>query len=208
MRVSAQTARTCPMSTRPDQPRDTIERLREENERLRAELDLLRALSFEDPLTGLKNRRYFDERLAAEVDRATRHGAPVSVLVVDLDRFKQINDTHGHEAGDDALRWTARFLVACVREHDVVCRSGGDEFMVILPGATAEGARQLVDRIRRRLVSAGVVGDYGRVSLSLGAASWGPGCAAARDLVVAADDAMYDDKRRWHGAEARPSDWQ
>lgn len=187
-------------TTRPET--DSFERLREENERLKSELAALRALSFEDPLTGLKNRRYFDERLAGEMARATRHQVPVAVLVVDVNFFKTINDTYGHEAGDEALRWVARFLVATVREHDVVCRVGGDEFMVILPGADAEGAAQLVERVRRRLAGAGTVGAFGRVSLSLGAASWDLRSEDPRELVAAADREMYRDKLANRGREA------
>jgi len=180
---------------------ETVEHLRQENERLREELAAVRALAIEDALTGLKNRRYFDERLAAEVDRATRHETPVSVLVVDVDRFKAINDTHGHQVGDDVLRWVGRFLTACVRDHDVVCRTGGDEFMVILPDANADGSARLVERIRRRLGHAGAVGPCGRVSLSLGAATWDESCDKASVLVGAADLAMYRDKLARRAAE-------
>lgn len=182
-----------------------LERLRRENEQLKVQLAEIRALSFEDALTGLKNRRYFDERLEAEVDRASRHDAPLSVIVADVDHFKAINDTHGHLAGDEILRWVGRFLAASVRDHDVVCRTGGDEFMIILPNADASGARHLVTRIRRRLAGAGTIGDWGRVSLSMGTSTWGPECDRARVLVGAADHAMYEDKRarRRGGRSAR-----
>lgn len=184
---------------------ETFERLQRENERLRAEIEAIRALSFEDALTGLKNRRYFDERLDAEVDRAMRHETPVSVVVVDIDHFKATNDTHGHLAGDEVLRWVGRFLSATVRDHDVVCRTGGDEFMIILPDADENGAGRLVERIRRRLAGAGAVGECGRVSLSLGASTWSAACDQPRVLVGAADLAMYQDKleRRTSGRSAR-----
>lgn len=184
------------MQTNATQPsQELLERLLRENARLKAQLAEIRALSFEDALTGLKNRRYFDERLEAEVDRATRHATPLSVIVVDVDHFKTINDTHGHLAGDEILRWVARFLSASAREHDVVCRTGGDEFMIILPSADAAGAQRLIERIRQRLAGAAAVGPWGRVSLSLGTSTWGPECDQARVLVGAADLAMYEDKR-------------
>lgn len=181
---------------------DLVERLRDENDRLRAELAALRALSYEDPLTGLKNRRYCDERLAAEVDRARRHGAPVSVVVVDVDDFKAINDTHGHLVGDEVLRWVAAFLASSVREHDVVCRTGGDEFVVILPGVDADGAAHLVARVRRLLARAGVGPARRRLRLSLGAATSLGDVDAADTLLGSADLAMYADKAR---GRRRPS---
>jgi len=174
---------------------ELLERLRRENEHLKEELAAIRALTFEDALTGLKNRRYFDERLETEVDRATRHDVSLSVIVVDVDHFKAINDTHGHLAGDEVLRWVGRFLATTVRDHDVVCRTGGDEFMIILPNADATGASRLIARIRRRLAGAGAVGSCGRISLSMGSSTWGPECDRARVLVGAADLAMYEDKR-------------
>ena len=134
------------MNVSDEMTRDEIEQLKRENEALRRELARVRALSAEDSLTGAKNRRYFDERVAAEVDRAARQNTPLSLLVVDLDDFKGVNDRHGHLAGDAALRWVAAFLAGVVREHDVVCRVGGDEFAIIRPGADRRGAARLPAR--------------------------------------------------------------
>ncbi len=173
---------------------ELIEQLRRENDALKREVATLRTLSFEDPLTRLHNRRYFDQRLVAEVDRADRHGDPVSIVIVDVDDFKTANDTFGHEVGDRLLRWVARFLQAQVREHDVVCRTGGDEFAIILPRADAEGADQTLRRLRVALRQSAVdLGSY-RVSLSLGAATWHDTYADLAAFVADADVAMYRDK--------------
>ena len=163
-----------------------IDQLRKENEALRSQLEALRALSFEDALTGLKNRRYFDERLQAEIDRARRHRTHLSVVVIDIDHFKEVNDRLGHHAGDDLLKKVADLLRSVVREHDVVCRIGGDEFAIVLTGVDAAGGRCFLDRVRRRV-------SRQKVSLSLGLACWADH-EDARAFVADADAAMYRDK--------------
>jgi len=180
-----------------------IAQLQRENEALRRELDALRAMSAQDPLTGLKNRRYFDERLASELDRAVRRRESLSLLVIDLDGFKALNDTQGHLAGDECLRRVARLLEVAVREHDIVCRIGGDEFAVILPGADEEGARYVAKRIRDRV--AGARRRQGlEVGLSLGTASWDAGYDDLPAFVAAADAAMYQDKQRRRARAPEP----
>ncbi|MEV8506931.1 GGDEF domain-containing protein [Actinoplanes sp. NPDC051475] len=124
---------------------------------LRRRLDVLSQL---DPLTGCLNRRGFDARLAAEVAEAERTGEPLVLLRLDLDRFKQVNDTYGHQAGDELLAWTARTLKSQLRAHDAVGRLGGDEFAAVLTGPDAEAAATLVERVRAALngVAAGSIG--------------------------------------------------
>ncbi|MCB9734784.1 MAG: GGDEF domain-containing protein [Deltaproteobacteria bacterium] len=183
------------MNVSDEMTRDEIEQLKRENEALRRELARVRALSAEDSLTGAKNRRYFDERVAAEVDRAARQNTPLSLLVVDLDDFKGVNDRHGHLAGDAALRWVAAFLAGVVREHDVVCRVGGDEFAIILPGADRRGAARLAGRLRTLVDRARVHGEA-PVDMSIGYATWGREAPDAVSLLATADLAMYRNKLR------------
>lgn len=177
----------------------TIERLRRENASLRKTLTELmgyRAMAYRDPLTGLRNRRYLDERLSEEVQRAHRRsqGGP-SLLVIDVNSFKQINDSRGHSAGDEVLRWVASFLEATVRNYDVCCRTGGDEFMVILPSTDGEGVNRLALRLRERLC------EENRqllppIGLSIGGSTWPEGGTTANAMISAADASMYRDKRR------------
>ena len=105
-------------------------------------------LSMRDPLTGLFNRRYLDETMAREVPRALRLGQPIGVVVLDLDHFKQLNDGHGHDAGDFVLARVGELLRTSTRSADIACRFGGEEFGVILPGATLESARVRAEAIR------------------------------------------------------------
>src|SRR5437762_6847689 len=100
-----------------------------------------------DPLTQLANRRYFEERLLEEVQRAKRHESPLSLVMLDLDDFKKINDQYGHPAGDEALRITARIIRQTIRTIDVACRYGGEEFAIILPQTGKPGAAVIAERI-------------------------------------------------------------
>src|SRR5215471_12572638 len=153
-------------------------------------------MAYRDPLTGLWNRRYFEERLKEEASRSERAGSGrrFSVLVVDINDFKLINDKHGHPTGDATLKWVGEFLSTHLRTHDVPCRTGGDEFSVLLPDMAADACVRLVTRLREQLVAANKTRDI-PVLLSLGTASW-PEVASSEELVRHADEAMYEDKRR------------
>ncbi len=111
-----------------------------------------------DWLTGLRNRRYFEETLADHIAAATRYDRELSLVLFDLDGFKQINDTRGHEAGDDALRQFATLLKKSAREADIACRYGGDEFAVILPETGKSSAAKFVERVSRATPIAATAG--------------------------------------------------
>lgn len=172
--------------------------LARENAKLRAEVERLRALALTDGLTGLPNRRHLDDQLANEVLRAARFQQPLSVLVIDVDDFKYVNDTWGHKKGDEVLAWVGTFLRSQLRACDVACRTGGDEFVVLLPGTGREGAESLAVRIRQTLAAMRRdtgLGDH-PVKMSIGHASLGPGTGDAQSLLAAADRAMYQVKAR------------
>jgi diguanylate cyclase (GGDEF)-like protein len=152
--------------------------------------DALAELSQSDALTGLRNQRAFEERLEEEVARAVRYRSPLSLLFLDIDGLKAINDDRGHDAGNAALRAVGRALRAGARQSDHACRIGGDEFAVIAPSTDAPAARALGERIRL-LVSEGP----GGVSVSIGVATLGDEVASPGSLARAADGALYQAKR-------------
>lgn len=177
-----------------------IARLARQNASLRREiarLQVYRAMAYRDPLTALWNRRYFEERLREEWSRSRRAGAErkFSVLIIDINGFKDINDEHGHQAGDALLKWVGEFLVAELRTHDVPCRTGGDEFMVLLPDLSADDCAHVIARLREKLERANASREI-PVSLSIGSASWPEVSASCEKLLEVADAAMYADKRR------------
>ncbi|MEZ4269390.1 MAG: diguanylate cyclase [Myxococcota bacterium] len=150
-----------------------------------------------DDQTGLSNRRYVMERLDEELGRAQRHRTPLSVMLLDLDHFKAVNDTHGHLAGDAVLLQTARVIQAAMRVSDIKGRFGGEEFVTIMPQTTLDGAKLFADRLRVA-IGAQVHRDIGadfRVTCSIGVASFGPGAATLSDLLRQADRALYEAKR-------------
>ena len=167
------------------------------------DLTAQRAASHEathDPLTGLPNRRLLNDRLTHALARATRRGSGLAVLFVDLDGFKNVNDTYGHDEGDLVLRTCARRLAAAMRASDTVTRLGGDEFVVIAEDiGSVEGAHSVVDGITTALAAGVPVGsDFIRVSASIGIAFY-DGHEDAADLVRRADAAMYRAKRTGAG---------
>ena len=150
-----------------------------------------------DGLTGISNRRQCEEALTSEISRADRLGTPLTLVLADLDDFKAINDLHGHATGDDVLREFAAVLRATVRDSDLAGRWGGEEFMLLLPGADAVGGAQLADRVRTSLMERSFVGQEGAavsVTCSFGVAQHSPGLDE-RDLFAAADRALYRAKR-------------
>jgi diguanylate cyclase (GGDEF)-like protein len=153
----------------------------------------LEDLSFKDPLTGAYNRRYFALRLDEEARRHTRFGEPVSLVLIDMDDFKPINDRHGHGAGDTVLREMTQVLVENSRDFSVVTRYGGDEFAVLLVNTPRAGALRYAERIR------GVVAHHrfahGHLTVSMGVATLPDDVRVAEELVPAADRALYAAKQ-------------
>ena len=155
----------------------------------------LKEFSFKDEVTGLYNRRFFSIRLEEEVSRYRRFNHPVSVMLIDLDAFKDINDELGHGAGDDTLRDMADILLKYSRGINVICRYGGDEFAVLLVETSKAGARLYADRIRQVLATYPFANGR-RVTASFGIAALPEDVEpAADDLIRAADEALYAAKR-------------
>jgi diguanylate cyclase (GGDEF)-like protein len=163
-------------------------------------------MAYRDPLTGLWNRRYFEERLNEELSRSQRAGSSrrFSVMVLDLDNFKATNDRHGHLVGDTVLRDVGEFLVTHLRHHDVACRTGGDEFSVLLPDLSADDCGHLIDRLRSGLERANA-GRRIPISLSIGTASWPDVGDTVEVLLTRADEAMYAEKSRHRPAKKTPA---
>ncbi len=162
----------------------------------------LAQLAVTDGLTGLYNHRHFHERLALEVERSQRSGLPLSLLMLDVDHFKQFNDAYGHPAGDEVLRQLARVLADARRANDVVARYGGEEFAVILVDTAKFTAAKVADRIRERVtahdfseMSIQKRASPGALSVSLGVATFADDGSDAEALVRAADTALYAAKR-------------
>jgi diguanylate cyclase (GGDEF)-like protein len=152
------------------------------------------ALSVTDDLTQLYNSRYLNQVLRREAKRASRSGRPLSLLFVDLDGFKAVNDTHGHLAGSAALVEAAGVIRRSARETDVVARFGGDEFALILPDTGSEGAAAVGDRVRERIAEHPFLAGDGldiHLTVSVGVATLPDMAASAEELVRAADAAMY-----------------
>jgi two-component system cell cycle response regulator len=166
-----------------------IKALQDELKRRNAELDFL---SRTDTLTGLSNRRQLDESLVALLSAARRHGHDLSVLMVDLDHFKHLNDSEGHEAGDAVLREVGRRVRATLRDEDVAGRWGGEEFQILLPFTDEPGAAALAERVRDAIAGEAVDLGNGRhvvVTASIGGATSPQ--AAVQDVVGLADRALY-----------------
>jgi diguanylate cyclase (GGDEF)-like protein len=171
-----------------------------ERNELYQQTEQLRSLSSTDPLTGVLNRRAFQERFDEEVDRAKRHGRPLSLLMMDIDRFKAVNDRHGHQGGDHAIKLVADSVQKAVRSIDIVARFGGDEFVVILPETGPARARLIGERIRREVEGRTVPwqNSTGRttlgVTVSIGAATGPQDGETAAVLLERADRGLYQAK--------------
>jgi diguanylate cyclase len=155
-----------------------------------------------DPLTGLYNRRLAEQRLTGEVSRSQRYGHPLTVLVIDLNGFKQINDRHGHAAGDLVLKLFAERLNSAIRASDLAVRMGGDEFMVLLPECQPEQVQTLLNRLNSMAVE--FHGENIPVTYAAGWAGYRPG-ETAEQMLERADQALYADKRAKKPAYSVPA---
>ena len=172
------------------------DRLRQRAEELRRSAEAASEMSMTDALTGLLNRYGLHRSLQRELSEARRYARPLSCLLIDIDFFKAVNDTYGHAAGDAALQQAARVIADSVRGSDVVCRYGGEEFLVLAPETGLDGARSLAEKIRLSF-SARLFGDAGHVfplTLSAGVAQLGD-AESGNDMIARADDALYHAKQ-------------
>jgi diguanylate cyclase (GGDEF)-like protein len=159
-----------------------------------ATLNRAHHLSMRDPLTGLFNRRYLDVTMEREVLRARREGEPIGAILLDLDHFKALNDTYGHDAGDYVLERTGELLAHATRGSDIACRFGGEEFALILPGASLDNTRKRAEAIRAAFEALDLVYEGQRLSglsLSAGVSALAPGATEWAPLLQHADKALY-----------------
>jgi diguanylate cyclase (GGDEF)-like protein len=156
--------------------------------------ETLRTQSIRDQLTGLYNRRHMEESLERELRRASRSGRAIGIVLVDIDHFKRVNDTHGHEAGDKLLKAVGQFLQSRMREEDLACRYGGEEFVFVLPEASLDATSQRAERLREEVKGPRVQHrgrDLEPVSISLGVAVFPEHGTTGASLLRSADHALY-----------------
>ncbi len=160
--------------------------------------DLLRKQSIRGPLTDLFNRRYLEETTEIERARAVRAKSPLAVMMIDVDHFKRFNDEFGHDAGDAVLKRLAELFAQFIREGDIACRYGGEEFAMPLPGMAAANARERAERIREAVESLNITHlgrALGSISVSIGVAVLPDSADSAKRLIAAADQGLYAAKR-------------
>ncbi|HHU94456.1 MAG TPA: GGDEF domain-containing protein [Alcaligenaceae bacterium] len=154
-------------------------------------------LALTDPLTGLANRRHFDERSEVELDQAMRTGSPLTALALDIDLFKKVNDTYGHAAGDEVLKALAQKVQSMLRGTDIFARMGGEEFVILLPETTIAQAASKAESLRKALAELVVSlpnGEQIQFTVSLGVAGLSENMKDLKPLLEAADEALYDAK--------------
>ena len=172
-----------------------LERVSAELVQLREDYQRVRCESLEDPVTGTNNRRAFNYAIGTMCEAADAEAKPVSLLMVDMDHFKKVNDTHGHVVGDAVLKWVAQLINELIRGGDFLARYGGEEFAVLLQDTSLKGAEQVAEHIRQRtegqrLKYGELDQKIGCVTMSIGVASYHPG-ELVESLVERADDALY-----------------
>jgi diguanylate cyclase (GGDEF)-like protein len=162
------------------------------------------ALAIRDQLTGLFNRRYFDEAITAEVARASRYGRDLSVIFLDVDFFKKYNDQYGHQHGDVVLKRISHIIKLNIREIDIATRYGGEEFVVILPETPRDDAYTVAEKIRQSVeeTAASAIGNRNAtaITVSAGVASLGQDIMNVHQLIAKADQAVYEAKRTGRNA--------
>ena len=156
-------------------------------------LEQVRTLAEMDALTGIANRRTFQNKLEEEIARSKRSGEPVTLMMLDIDHFKKLNDTYGHQAGDETLKKVADILVGMCRDFDMAARYGGEEFAVILPGCSSRDSLIVAERMRKELAAASE--KRRKVSASAGVATFPNHASGSAALIKYADEALYESKR-------------
>jgi diguanylate cyclase (GGDEF)-like protein len=156
----------------------------------------LREESIRDPLTGLYNRRYLDDALEREFSRAKRDNYPVGIIMMDIDHFKKVNDTYGHIVGDVVLQKLAQMLGAKFRREDIICRFGGEEFLVVMPETSANNAFEKIEDFRKDLENIVIeaAGQQIKLTISGGVAMYPFDGIVIDDIIQSADQAMYKAK--------------
>jgi two-component system cell cycle response regulator len=191
--------------TRPIDKNELLARVRTQirkkryTERLRDNVQQSIEMAITDALTGLYNRRYMESHLVTLIEQATGRGKPLTVLVIDIDYFKSVNDGHGHDAGDDVLREFALRLRKSIRGIDLACRYGGEEFVVVMPETDIAVATMVAERLRRRIATEPFPIQQGvrtvEVTISIGIAALGGSSDSAAGVLKRADQALYRAKR-------------
>jgi diguanylate cyclase (GGDEF)-like protein len=176
-----------------EQLQQAYQALETANQELVAMNAMLSQAAITDSLTGLRNHRAFQESLMNLVQMAERYGQPLSLIMLDIDYFKQFNDRFGHPAGDELLRQVASLLRQSARAYDVVARYGGEEFAILLPNTDLNEAIRVAERLRQQI--AAIQNPYAPITASFGVASYRHGSAPAT-LLYEADTALYEAKRR------------
>lgn len=187
---------------------ETVVRVRYQEPKESELLDRAQLAAIRDPLTGTSNRRHFLERLDQELGYARRHGTPVTLLLIDLDHFRRVNETHGRNIGDDALRAVGRLFAGAVRIEDVIARYGGDELVIISRGYDSEGGVRFGERLRKALRDKPVrAGDQSfQLTVSIGVATFHRGNVEnAMQLIARADAALH---RAKHLGRDRVHAWE
>lgn len=191
--------------TRPLDPNELVARAltqirrKRYNDKLRSSVRQTIELAVTDGLTGLHNRRYLDNHLKTLFNRAAARSRPLSVCITDIDRFKAVNDTYGHDVGDEVLREFARRIRSTVRGADLACRYGGEEFVVVMPDTDAQSAASIAERLRGIIEAAPFpmpAGGSLQITASLGIASFTTGVQTPEQLLKNADKALYEAKNR------------
>ncbi len=208
LRIRSVNARNLELEQHVDERTRELEESRELLNKVNAELKTklraitklekeVRELAIHDALTGLFNRHYLSERLPAEYNRAERHGHTIAFLLMDMDHFKEINDTYGHQAGDQALREVAKLILSHIRKSDIACRYGGEEFMLILPETDAQDALRKAEDLREEISGTQMEfhGRNFRITVSIGIAIY-PDHGVNNDQILSrADESLYQAKK-------------
>ena len=197
--ISAILEETKRIATQHEKLQATLSESSKEIDDLRQSIFSVRQEALTDALTGIANRKAFDERLRAELNTASDENEPLSLLMLDIDHFKRFNDTYGHLFGDQVLRLVARTFTECIKGRDMAARYGGEEFAIVLPRTEHENALVVAEQIRASVAAKQIVNrrngeKLGQITISIGASTLGPG-QAPEDFIKRADRALYAAKR-------------